>query len=176
MPIENKHVLFLSNELMSPIWQREMKLPLEFISFAFVEARMYRHMRSGKSFIVPVDVKRTWGNTVAYGGLFVVHDFDYYIRTLDAYHMCSLSTLRRNHDYDLHHRVAVRATPIHFSTLDEFKRHKYKENEETTVSAYIGNLKHPNITQRLHEIRHRGRITSGVDVPHFKELLREVMP
>lgn len=175
MLIENKSMIFLSNELMNPELQREMKLPLEFISFAFVEEmRMYRHLRTMNTFIVPNDVKRTWGNTVAYGGLFILNDFDYFIRTLDAYHMCSLSTLKRNHLYDVHHRVPVQATPIYFSTIEDFTRHKYTEQEPTTVNAYIGNLTNPNITQRLREIRHRGRVTSGVDVPHFTSLLREV--
>lgn len=176
MRIEFNSLLFLSNELINPRWQRELKLPLHFITFAFVKARMYVHKRNQGTFILPNDVKQSWGNTVAYGALFTLQDFHFYIRTLDAYHMCSMSTLMTNHKRDIHHRIEVEVTPITFATLDDFARLKYREREALKAITYVGNLNHPNIHQRINVRQISHRIVDGVDKQHFIDLTREVMP
>lgn len=165
-------LLFLSNELCSPSWQREMRLPLEFITFAHIKGKMYKHFRNNGSFVL--ESKKKWGNDVVYGGIFLLKDFDFYIRILDAYQLCSLSSLYRNHKLDIHHRITTEATPISFSTVDEFERLMYKEREAIRVQTYVGNPNHPKIKQRLNKTVSY-RIYDGIDKKHFRELIREVL-
>lgn len=162
-------LIFLSNELQNPSHQNELKIPLEFITFGITEGRMYKHFRNQSNFIIPVDALKRWGNDVVYGGLFLCKDFDFYARLLDAYHVCSKSTLLRNHDKDIHHRIEVDVRPIYFETLEELASLKYREGEPIKAQTYLGNLKHPKITQRLDKTVSY-RIIDGVDTDNFKKL------
>lgn len=167
-------LVFLSNELQDPVRQRNLRIPFEFVSYAFTEALMFWHYRNTSTFIMPTDVQKAWGNSVAYGGLFLLNDEDFFIRQLDAYHGCSLSSLHRNHHLDIHHRVEREVTPIHFTDLDDLLRLKYIEKEPFSVTMYVGNQNHPKINQRLyHEGKHPKRIVSGID-KNFLQLYREV--
>lgn len=112
---------------------------------------------------------------MVYGALFVLNDFHFHIRSLDAYYSCSLSTLLRNHTYDLHHREVVQATPITFSSQEEFCSLRYKEKQNIRAYAYLGNPTHPNIIKRTSSHISGSRITDGLDKTHYKELLREVL-
>ncbi len=167
-------LLFLTNELMSPSYQKEMRLPLTFIAFGITKGKMYTHLRTLNSFILLPDVTKRWGNDTVYGALMLCKDFDFYARILDAYHVCSMSTLLRNHPLDIHHRVSLEITPIYFNSLDELVRIKYREGEAIVAETYIGNKNHPKIKQRLNK-RVSYRLIDGVDATHFKELLGEVI-
>lgn len=166
-------LIFLSNELQNPHQQRELRIPLEFITFGITEGRMYKHFRNQSNFIIPIDTLKRWGNEVIYGGLFLSKDFDFYAEILDAYNMCSLSKLLRNHDLDIHHRIEVDVKPIYFKTLDDLARLKYKEGEPIKAQTYMGNLKHNKITQRLNKTVSY-RIIDGIDTYNFKQLFGEV--
>lgn len=161
-------LLFISNELLSPIKRKEMNLPLEFITFALVEAKMYKHYRSQTSFILPNPIG------TSYGALFLLKDPFFYLRVLDAYHSCSLDVLRKNHTLDLHHRITISATPITFDSIDDWERLKYLEHEPIKAQTFIGNLTHPKINQRLVK-SNSYRIKDGVD-KHIQSLIREVLP
>ena len=165
-------LIFLSNELINPEVQEELRIPLKFISFGITEGRMYRHFRNQSNFIIPVDTLKRWGNEVIYGGLFLRKDFNFYARLLDAYHLCSLDRLKRNHDLDVHHRVEVDVTPIYFNTIDELARLKYREGTSIKAQTYMGNLKHNKITQRLNKTVSY-RIIDGIDIHNFKKLFEE---
>lgn len=166
-------LVFISNELQSPLVQRELRIPLQFISFAYIEAKMYKHFRNESSFTLPMKTSRRWGNYNVYGALFHVEDFDFYIRLLDAYHTCSISALLTNHKNDIHHRVKTNATPIYFNTLDDMGRLKYREKEPILSHVYVGNQNHGKIKRRLNSTVSY-RIIEGVDKKHFQELYKEV--
>ena len=164
-------LLFLSNELISPTKRDEMRLPLHFVTFAHIEAQMYTNVRNDG--VINIIQERTWGNNVTYGAVFLLDDFDYHIRTLDAHHLCSLSSLRRNHVLDTQHRVELHATPISFDTIDDLERLLYEEREPVLVQAYIGNLNHPRIHRRIKSTRSE-RIIDNIMGAQFLELHREV--
>jgi hypothetical protein len=174
MHTNQTELIFLYNELLTPSWQREMKIPLQFITFAFIEARLYTHYRNDSTFALRPE-KRKWGSNIVYGAIFTLQDFEFYSRSLDAFHMCSMSTLGRNHIHDIHHRITTDATPIYFRDVHAFSHLKYREGEHVEVQAYMGNPNHPKITQRIQSKKHSHRIITGVDKPHFKELIREVI-
>jgi hypothetical protein len=157
--------------MMSPSWHRRLNVPLQFITFAFVHGKLYHHYKKKSTFVVQSN-RRSWGNDVVYGALFLVNDYHFYIRSIDSYFACSKSILQRNHTYDLHHRINTLATPITFSSLDEFSSLKYKEGSEVRCEMYVGNPNQPKINQRLQS---RARIIDGLDKQHFKELTREVL-
>lgn len=136
-----------------------------------MEGKLYRHFRKKGTFVVP-NHKHVWGNDVVYGALFVLNDFHYYIRTLDAYQGCSLSSLMRNHTYDIHHRIKTDITPITFSSVEDFCTLRYNEKQPIRAYAYVGNPNHPKLK---HQLQSRSRILDGLDKEHYKELLREVL-
>lgn len=161
-------LVFLSDNLVNPANQRNLQLPLEFLSFAFCEAHMYKQINSKNTFLVKKGTY--WGNQVVYGGLFLLRDFHFYIRTLDALHACSKSMLGRNHDLDLQHRILCPVTPILFHDVEQFKSLRYREKEQINAYVYVGNLKHPKIQQRVVKSR---RIVQGIN-DHYIHLIREV--
>ena len=168
----DESLVFLTNEWLNPNLQRQFNLPLTFITFALTEANMYRHFRNESTFILP-PIKRRWGNSVVYGAVFHVPDASFHFRVLDAYHLCSLSTLYRNHSKDVCHRVRSWVAPIRFSSLEELSRLQYIESARLEVQMYFGNPKHPRIVERLNKTNSY-RIQDGIDAKHFKELYEEV--
>lgn len=151
--------------------QVDLKLPLTFIQYAYVEGKMYKG-NNNSTFIITSGTNR-WGNNVVLGGIFLLGDFQYYVGILDALHSCSLSTLRLNHNNDMHHRQIVDATVISFNNLDDLGRSKYKEHEVVQVHAYLGNTNHPKISSKVFQEKHPYRIIDGVDKNSFKQLYLE---
>ena len=163
--------MFFCNELQSPELRNDMRLPMRFITFAIMRGKMYR--QSGGNGIFITDQGRTWGNKVVYGSIYLLDEDDFYIRSLDAYHGCSLHTLRVNHSLDTQHRINTTVTPITFSTLEELSLLLYKERDEIAVQAYVGNLKHNKIKPRtLDNGRHR--ITDGIYIEPYLKQYQEV--
>lgn len=158
--------------MVNPQLQRELGIPLEFVTFAHIEGKMFHHFKKDNSFVLQ-DVSNPWGNKVVYGAIFHLRDSEFYLRLLDAYNGCSLSSLRRNHDLDIEHRVTTKATPITFASIDHLERLMYTERSPVDVQVYVGNVKHPKINQRLNK-RNSYRIISGVDT-NYKQLIREVL-
>lgn len=155
---------------MSPHMQRSMRLPLHFITFAHIVGHLTKSIRNIDVFnaISPYAHQ----GKVVYGAIFLLENYDFNIRTLDSYSLCSLSALGRNHSLDTLHRIDVEATPIKFNNLDEFSRLLYKELKPIIVQAYVGNQTNPKIKLRLK--RQRNLIRQGILVEPFKELYREV--
>lgn len=168
MRIES-NLLFINNELLGSEKRKKLNIPLTFITFAFVEGKLYKHFRNDGTFLLSHG--KAWGNNVVYGAIFAIPDYSFYIRLLDSYHQCSQSLLGHNHSRDVHHRTEKLATPITFQTLDDFTRLKYKEREPIRVQVYTGNINHPKINQRLNKSVSY-RIESGVD-KHFTQLYQE---
>lgn len=139
---------------------------MEFLAFAIADGRMYtHHLKRGTFNIIG---KRTHGNGKVYGAIYNIKDSYFHLRTLDALHNCSKSSLGRNHDLDMEHRVSVSVNPILFDTLDELDRLMYRELEEVNVEMYVGNPHHPKITERIQQKEHRNfRVTNGINAEEF---------
>jgi hypothetical protein len=153
--------------------QAELKLPLEFVSFAHIDAKMYWHFNRDSVFTVPFDHRMKWGNTKVYGALFVCKDIEFYIGALDAYHVCSKIKLYKNHIKDLHHRIEVDSTPLFFDTLDDLARLKYREGNIIRAVTYFGNTQHPKIMSRF-KSNHSFRVIDGIDKMNFIKLFGRV--
>lgn len=176
-------LVFLTNELINPSVQRKMKLPLTFIGYGIIRGRMYffnqprnNHAKGGSFVYTATDYVGANRSRVVYGGLFVCSDYEFYSRTLDSYHTCSMSTLLRNHTLDLQHRQNIDVIPIYFDTLDDLYSLKYYEGVETIkASAYIANPNHPKIMRNVKIVQFNSyRIQSGIDKKNFEELFLEV--
>lgn len=163
-------LLFISNELLDSDLQKRLLLPLTFISFAIVEGKMYTNVGNYGTLNIP-PTKR-YGGDVIYGAIYSLRDFDFNIRTLDAYHLCSLSSLRRNHILDTQHRIQVSATPIYFDTIEQLETLRYEEGDAIQVQAYFGNQAHPKIIRRIRNTRTQ-RIKDSIYVEPYLKLLRE---
>lgn len=166
-------LIFLTDNLLSPTNQANMRLPLSFITFGIIKAKMYSYFRNKDTFITE-NVTRKWGNSVVYGALFVCQDFDFYSRILDSYYMCSMSTLLRNHQNDIFHRVNVDVVPITFDRFDDLQRLKYKEGESISSLTYVANQNHPKINKRIKDMKNTYRIVDGINKENFYQLFWEV--
>ena len=125
------------------------------------------------NYVVALNVlRKQYSNNVVYGGLFHCPDIAFYLRLLDAYHACSMSTLRRNHIKDTHHRILTDVRPIVFSNLEELRRLQYKEQDPIQAYLYYANPKHPNVKKRLlgRQTQSRFRVVSGVEREPFLAL------
>jgi hypothetical protein len=167
-------LLFIVNELLNPDLRRKMRLPMEFICFGIMPGKMYPHYHDyrARSVFIVKPTNKLWGNDVVYGALMLCKDFDFYARILDAYHVCSLSTMRRNHKLDMHHRVNVKVTPIYFNSLDELSRLMYTEGDVISVQTYLGNPLNHKISQRLNA-NQTCRIIDGIDKINYIKLWEE---
>jgi hypothetical protein len=177
LPINEPQLMFLANELINPKRMQYLNLPLQFITFAHIKGKLYKHHNRKDVFVLQEGITNQWGSSVVYGAVFLVPDYYFYVRTLDAYHTCSLSTLRKNHNNDLHHRDTVLATPIKFNSLSDWAVLLYEEKEPIAVQTYFGNPNHPKIKSRYVSTKNNRshyRITSGVDLENYKSLYREV--
>lgn len=166
------NLIFLANKLQNPIIQKEMNLPLDFICFGITNGKLYKYFGNKDCFISQYHNNKEWSNSVVYGSIFLCNDFDFYSRILDSYHLCSLSTLYRNHSYDVQHRIDMLIRPIFFNTLDELASLKYRESEEgITTQMYIANLKNPKVNRRIHD---KNTKRFSIDTENFKSLFLEV--
>lgn len=166
-----KNLLFLCNELLSPAVRASLRIPMQFVSYAKIEGKLYRHFRSESTFAIQGN-KRAYGCNAIYGAIFSLSDPEFYLRLLDSYYICSLSLLKRNHAKDLSHRVTAQATPIHFDTLSNLGRLMYRESDSLDVQCYFGNPTHPKISRRLNK-SHSYRIADGINKIHFIALHKE---
>jgi hypothetical protein len=165
------NLLFLSDELLSPAMRKELRIPMQFVSYAYMEGKLYRHFRSDSTFAMK-NAKRAWGNNSIYGAIFLLKEPAFYLRLLDSYYICSLSALNKNHANDVHHRTTAYATPIHFDSLSDLGRLIYRESDSLQVQCYFGNPHHPKIRRRLNK-PHSYRNIDGINKVHFIALHKE---
>ena len=171
--MKSSNLIFICNELINPVLRKTLNIPMQFITFATVEGKLYSHFNNTGMFYVPPGRDMLWGNSKVYGAIFLIKDYFFYVDLLDAYHACSKNKLSRNHIKDIHHRVDVVATSIRFKTIEELNRLKYREGVDTQVVSYIGNIKHPKINQRF-LTTHNYRKVNGVYEKGFLKQFREV--
>lgn len=118
---------------------------MEFLCFAIADGRLYTHHKRRGTF--NMRGMKEYGNSKIYGAVYSLKDPYFHLRTLDALHNCSKSSLGRNHDLDMEHRVQVNVNPILFDTINELDRLLYEELEDVTVEMYVGNPHHPKINR-----------------------------
>lgn len=172
--MKNAELVFLSNELLSPNLRDKLNLPMEFITFAMTDGKMYKHYNNNGVFFIPLGRDMGWGNTKVYGAVYLVKDFFFYASMLDAYHICSYDKLQSNHIRDTSHRVYVDVTPIDFRNIEELSSLQYREGKSINVVSYVGNIKHPRINKRFQTTKNY-RMVSGVYNKPFLQQYREVL-
>ena len=172
--------LFLSNELLDPDRLRKLRLPIAFVTFAFMKGVMFTFDEKGyksyqfKSFSIPAELRYSRGNNIVYGGVYQLNFADAFLLPLDGIHNCSRSIIGRNNVVDDHHRITRNIYPITFKTLEDFSRLKYLEHPPIKTHCYVGNTNQPKIKARLRETKLNYRIIQGILPDPFKKLFWEV--
>lgn len=163
-------LLFLASKEIDPHIREDLRLPMDFVSFAIMKGKMFRFKRE----IYVADWVSGDGNYVVYGALYALSDDYFHIRTLDAMHTCSLSALGRNHDLDVRHRRKVKVNLIRFSSFDNLLKLKYDELDEFEVEAYIANIQHPTVQHLMSATQHYNfRVKSGILIEPYRAQYRE---
>jgi hypothetical protein len=155
--------------MLSDKWQKKSKLPLQFISFAYMRGKLYR-IEDNYIGIDFTSKKHKWNDDKVYGALFLLDESEFYLRTLDGIMGCSLTSLRENHIMDYMHRQKVEITPIHFKNIIEFAQLNYEEKEEIKCFAYIGNMDNKFIQNKVNNT-YQNRIKCGYDEKCFIDLI-----
>jgi hypothetical protein len=138
-----------------------------FISFAMARLTMFT---TGTETINVGLVKRFWGNPIVFGALIHLTN-DFLVTKLDIMYGCSLSSLKKNHEYDMNHRVQEVIYPIKFDNLDDFSRLKYDIGEPMNAQVYLFNPNNKRFKYPLHWSR---RIVEGVNKQAFKQAVEIV--
>lgn len=165
-----RQVIFLYNELLDQDYQQKLKIPLDFISFAYIEDAVMYDMNGRYIAIEKGALRNTNRYKKVYGALFLLHNSEHFLRSLDASLMCSKTLLGFNHKLDEHHRLNLKATPIQFKSIEDFFKMKYNEGEPLRVLSYLGNPENEFIkTNVLNTVKNRE--VSGLDVNNFINLV-----
>lgn len=144
-----KKALFLYNISGTLEKLGELKIPYQFVSYGYIEGALYYCKKDYIALDVNSDLKKHKGFNKVYGILIVIDKSEFYMRAMDAINCCSKTSLNKNHDLDIMHRVKRKFTPISFKSIDDFFKMKYREYEEIEVETYIGNTKNKNIKQMV---------------------------
>lgn len=165
-----KQLVFLYDEYLDEDKQKLAKLPLEFICFAYIKGVNMYDLRGTYIAIKENTLKRTKKYNKVYGALYILDMSEHYLRTLDAVMTCSKGFIGSNHKLDIRHREKIKATPIHFKTIEEFTKLKYNEGEELDVITYLANPQNELIkTNVLNSVRNRE--VTGLDINNFINLV-----
>lgn len=168
-----KQLVFLYDRTMDKQYRDKLLLPIHFISYGYINAKMY-HYKEHKDTLIAVDnnhVSRKWGNDKVFGAIFLLDYYNVSIRTLDGLYGCSKARLNKNNKNDLMHRVKVPVTLITFNDLDELAVMKYKEKTSIQADAYLGNPNHEWIKHRIKMQRYR--VIDGIDKVSFKKMFKQ---
>lgn len=163
-------VVFLYNELLDEEYQKKLKLPLEFICFAYLDNAVMYDIKGSYYALKESDLIKVKKHNKVYGALYILHNSEHFLRTLDASLICSKGLIGTNHKLDLFHRVKENVTPIHFKTVEEFFKLKYNEGEEISVITYIANPQNDLIKSNVSNTV-RNREVSGLDINNFINLI-----
>lgn len=165
-----KQLVFLYDEYLDEDKQKLAKLPLEFICFAYIKGVNMYDLRGTYIAIKENTLKKTKKYNKVYGALYILDMSEHYLRTLDAVMTCSKGFIGSNHKLDIRHREKIKATPIHFKTIEEFTKLKYNEGEELDVITYLANPQNELIkTNVLNSVRNRE--VTGLDINNFINLV-----
>ena len=165
-----KQLVFLYDDLLDEDYQKKTRLPLEFICFAYIKGVNMYDLRGKYIAVKENTLKKTRKYNKVYGALYILDNYEHTLRTLDALMTCSKSFLGENHKLDIRHREKIKATPIHFKSIEEFTKLKYNEKEEIDVITYLGNPQNELIKSHvLNSVRNRE--VSGLDINNFINLV-----
>lgn len=165
-----KQLVFLYDEYLDEDKQKLAKLPLEFICFAYIKGVNMYDLKGTYIAIKENTLKKTKKYNKVYGALYILDMSEHYLRTLDAVMTCSKGFIGSNHKLDIRHREKIKATPIHFKTIEEFTKLKYNEGEELDVITYLANPQNELIkTNVLNSVRNRE--VTGLDINNFINLV-----
>lgn len=165
-----RRVVFLYNELLDENYQKQLKLPLDFVCFAYMEGATMYEMKGKYIALKKDNLKKTKKYDRIYGALYILHNSEHFLRVLDASMTCSKGLIGTNHKLDLFHRSKEKAVPIHFKSIEQFLKMKYNEGEELDVITYLANPQNELIKSNvLNTVRNRE--TSGLDINNFINLV-----
>ena len=165
-----RRVVFLYNELLDEDYQKKLKLPLEFICFAYIEGVTMYDIKGKYYAVKENDLKKTNKYNRVYGALYILHNSEHFLRVLDASMTCSKGFIGANHKLDLFHRTKGKAVPIHFKTVEDFLKMKYNEGEGLDIITYFANPQNELVKLNvLNTVRNRE--VSGLDINNFINLL-----
>lgn len=175
MKNNNQKVLFLYDEMMTKSVQELTHIPIKFLSFGYIRAKMYwlNDTKKRRYFATPPvsKFKSRLYNTFIYGGVFVINDFPEYERSLYSYYNSSISFTGEIMQEDLYYPENYQITPITFNSIKEFENCTYKSLDTIEGLVMLGHLSNPKVKNSVTKNYYRHNV--GIDVPSFLTMLKE---
>ena len=92
-----RRVVFLYNELLNEDYQKQLKLPLEFVCFAYINGAVMYDIKGKYCALKENDLKKTRKYNKIYGALYILHNSEHFLRVLDASLTSSKGIIGTNH-------------------------------------------------------------------------------
>lgn len=173
----NKQLVFLYDDLMCPSTLNRLKIPAEFMSFAYIEGKfqwVFDKKKRRQMHIVAQNFDRYCASHVVFGAIYLIDDIANYTNTLCAYYNSSSSYTGMTNEEDLYVPIYINSTPIKFKSLSAFEVKDYKEFDKIEVLVMTGNHNNKKVIKNFTGKRHTNyRIPSGVHYPSFLKLFVE---
>lgn len=146
-------VIFLYDSLMNPKMQELARIPMKFLSYGYIRAKMYwfNDDKRRRYFAVP-PIKKEHSrqyNTYIYGGIYIIEDYDEYKNALFAFYNSGYGLTNVITDMDMYVPVTTKVTPISFTSLEEFDKCLYKTSTPIRIMTMFGNEVNPTIQKSI---------------------------
>lgn len=168
--LTNRKIIFLYDSLMNPNTQQLVRIPLHFLSYGYIRAKMYwlNDDKKRRYFAVPLtkQVHCREYNTYIFGALYLMTDYDEYKNALFSFYNSSLEYYNYIQDTDLYVPVICAVTPIEFSSLKDFDVCKYEKFDKLNAMTMMGNQFNDKVRKSIDKGRYY-RYNRGIDVPSF---------
>lgn len=166
-------LFFIYDKLMNIEERDKLGFPLPFLTFSYIQPYKTYKDNSNET-ILAINYNegmRGKNNDKVIGGIYLLDKR--YLRYLDGYYGCSLSTFGVNSKHDRFHRVKIDTKPIEFSSLDNLSRLIYNDKEPIEVFTYLGNIQNKQVYNIIRQPRYR--VNSGLDLANFLNQYKEMI-
>lgn len=165
-----KKLIFIYDSLMKPNIQKLTHIPLNFLSYGYIRAKMYwfNDDKQRRYFVVP-PVKKEHSrqyNTYVFGGLYLMDDFEEHKGALYSFYNCSFGFTNFLNPTDMYIPSVMGVVPVSFTSLEEFDNCKYERSDMINSLVMVGNQSNQIIQKSINKGRYY-RHMRGIDAVSF---------
>lgn len=174
-------LVFFYDKNLNPLEREKLNMPLRFISFAYIDAALYKmysktsHIKKWDTYYAASLNIKGKKRTKVFGAIYLL-EYEYVnIKPLDSFYACSLGVLGKNNLHDLYHRVELTAYTINNVTPEQIQVERYLARGEAKVNVYVANPEHPKFINRINNNQYK--VFDRMVTQHYEEqreaILRE---
>lgn len=163
-----KKLFFIYDSLMIKRMQFLLGIPIKFLSYGYIHAKMY-FLNDGKKkryFFIKAN-----GRCV-YGAIFVIDDYEAYKNAISAFYSNTEEFTTIPCPIDLYVKTTVEVTPITFNSIEDFERVNFNRAEPIECNSFCGKPTNKKVMHSIDKSAYYG-VRNGVDAVSFLKLIKE---